>query len=53
MALQQTSANFSALHLEYIKSNDYRYLEKPFKINTFHQFIDSMVVTKRDQTLLI
>ena len=48
-----TSANFSALHLDYIKSNDFRYLGKPFEIDAFHQFIDSMVVTESDQTLLI
>ena len=43
------SAGFSKTHLDYIKANDCRYLEKPFEIDAFHQFIDSMLVTERDQ----
>ena len=47
------SATFSNLHLDYMRDNNCRYLEKPFEIDAFHQFIDSILVTKKNQTLYI
>ena len=45
------SAGFRNSHLDYIKANDCRYLAKPFEIDAFHQFIDSMLVTEKNQTI--
>lgn len=42
------SATFSNLHLDYIRDNNCRYLEKPFEINAFHQFIESMLMTEKE-----
>ena len=47
------SAGFSSSHLDYIKDNNCRYLEKPFEIDVFHQFINSILVTEKDQNLSI
>ena len=47
------SATFSNLHLDYMRDNNCRYLEKPFETNAFHQFIYSLLVTESDQGLSI
>lgn len=47
------SSDFSSSHLDYIRDNNCRYLEKPFEIDAFHHFIDSILVTESDQILLI
>ena len=47
------SAGFRNIHQEYMKTNKCRYLEKPFEIDAFHQFIDSMLATEKDENLYI
>ena len=47
------SATFSNLHLDYMRDNNCPYLKKPFEIDAFHHFIDSMVVTEKDQNLYV
>ena len=44
------SAGFRNSHLDYMRDNNCRYLEKPFEINIFYQFIDSILVTEKIKT---
>ena len=42
------SAAFRNDHLDYIRANDCRFLEKPFEIEAFHEFINSMLMTEKE-----
>ena len=42
------SAGFSSSHLDYMRDNNCKYLEKPFEIDVFHKFINSMLVTEKE-----
>jgi len=44
------SAGFRNDHLDYIRDNNCRYLKKPFGIEAFHEFIDSMLMTEKENT---
>ena len=47
------SAGFRNAQLDYMRDNNCRYLEKPFGVNAFHGFIDSILVTEKIKTYTI